>query len=86
MLRKITKEAGRYKTIGELHDYGRGIWNDIAKSLLKAEGKKTFTDADVQKKLDSFSEPVNYNAAEQSMLRGKVKTRTRLGSTARTAH
>ena len=68
MLRKITKDIGRYRE-GETHDYPRGVWNDIA--------------ANAKSALDSFSEPIEFNPTHQARTRGQPKIRPRLGSTGR---
>lgn len=68
MLRKITKDIGRYRA-GEQHDYPRGVWNDI--------------EAKAGMGLDEFSEAVDFNPTHQARTRGQPKIRPRLGSTAR---
>lgn len=68
MLRKFTKDLGRYKS-GEVHDYPKAVWENIARSA--------------KAKLDSFSEAVDHNQALQNPLRGPVRMHQRLGSAAR---
>lgn len=64
MLRKFTKDLGRYKK-GQSHDYPKAVWEQIAKSA--------------KAKLDSFSEAVENNIL-QSMMRGPVNIHKRLGT------
>ena len=59
MLRKITKEIGRYK-VGEVHDYPKAVWEKMA-----ADGKI---------KLDKFTEEVEFNLGTSS-LRGPIPIR-----------
>lgn len=66
MLRKFTKDIGRFKT-GATHDYPFAVWRKMA--------------ADSKQKLDSFTEQVEFNPGLQNPLRGPIKPRTRLGST-----
>ncbi len=66
MLRKFTKDIGRFKA-GATHDYPTGVWRKMA--------------ADSKQKLDSFTQPIEFNSGLQNPLRGPVKIRTRLGST-----
>lgn len=67
MLRKFTKDMGRYRA-GQLHDYPRGIWNQLERN------------AGVP--LDDFTEVVTVDKAiAQSMLKGKPKVHKRLGAT-----
>lgn len=79
MLRKITKDAGRYRA-GEMHDYPRGVWTKLATDLLRADGKRTVKPRDVEAKLASFSEPVEFNASHQNVTRGPHRQRARLGA------
>jgi hypothetical protein len=65
MLRKFTKDLGRYKK-GQSHDYPKAVWEQIAKSA--------------KAKLDSFSEAVENNAVLQTMMRGSVSFHKRLGT------
>ena len=71
MLRRFTRDIGRFKE-GELHDYPRGTWNNIA-SRAKVS-------------LDSFTDEAEINQLLQSKTRGTLHIKTRLGSTARPAH
>ena len=71
MLRKITKAVGRYQP-GNLHDYPKGVWVKIA--------------ADLGKDLDSFSEAIEFNPSHNSVTRGPLKIRRRLGSAAASRH
>lgn len=66
MLRRFTKDIGRFKT-GAVHDYPFSVWRKMA--------------ADSEQKLDSFTTPIEFNPGLQSPLRGPIKPRTRLGST-----
>lgn len=71
MLRKITKDVGRYRA-GETHDYPRGVWGDIATAA--------------RQPLDEFSEPIEHNPTHQARTRGgETKIRPRLGSAGRAA-
>ncbi|MDZ4342346.1 MAG: hypothetical protein U1E51_07900 [Candidatus Binatia bacterium] len=65
MLRKFTKDLGRYKK-GQSHDYPKAVWEQIAKSA--------------KAKLDSFTEAVETNMALQNMMRGPVNIHKRLGT------
>ena len=79
MLRKITKDVGRYRT-GEMHDYPRGVWAKLAADMLRAEGKRNAKPEEIERQLASFSEPIEFNASHQSVTRGPLRVRPRLGS------
>lgn len=81
MLREITRAAGRYKP-GAKHDYPRGVWNKIAADLLRNEGERKVTVEDVERKLNSFSREIDFNPSHQSVTRGPLKIRRRLGTPA----
>lgn len=65
MLRRFTKDIGRYKE-GEVHDYPKSVWDRLA-----VNGKT---------RLERFTEVVEFNPGLQNMLRGPVRVRTRLGT------
>jgi len=65
MLRKFTKDIGRYKK-GQQHDYPKAVWEQIAKSA--------------KVKLEGFSEAVETNLVLQTMMRGPVNIHKRLGT------
>lgn len=67
MLRKITKQIGRYQ-VGSQHDYPRDVWARLA--------------AGAKMPLDKFSEAVEVNPVHQSSLKSRPKIHTRLGATA----
>lgn len=65
MLRKFTKDVGRFKQ-GEEHDWPKATWTQLETT----EGKS----------LNSFSEAVEYNPSHQNMLKRRIHTKQRLGS------
>jgi hypothetical protein len=70
MLRKFTKDVGRYKT-GALHDYPKHVWAQI-----EADARK----AGLGKDLNAFSESIETNTALQSMLKGRQPAFPQRGS------
>ena len=83
MLRKITKDTGRYR-VGEMHDYPRGVWAKLATDMLRADGKRNVKPEDIERHLETFSEPIEFNASHQSVTRGPLRVRPRLGGTGAT--
>lgn len=82
MLRKITANVGRFEA-GRTPDYPRGVWNKIAADLKKdPQNAALFKGCgdDTQKILDAFSVEVDVNTSLQSVTRGPIKLRQRLGS------
>ena len=67
MLRRITKQVGRFRA-GNEHDYPFSTWNKIA--------------ADAGMALDKFSEEVQHNPVLQSSLKRRPVIHRRLGATA----
>lgn len=67
MLRKFTKDIGRYKT-GQQADYPLDVWNKMA-----TESKT---------KLDAFTVALESNAVLQSSLKRRPVIHQRLGATA----
>ena len=65
MLRKITKDIGRYSQ-GAVHDYPKGVWDKLAQ--------------DAGMKLEAFSEPIETYIAQTNMLKGRPRIRQRQGS------
>jgi hypothetical protein len=88
MLRKITKDVGRYEANGQ-HDYPNGVWQKIALDLQKdPRNKELFKGTkpgDAESALKAFSEPVDVNHSLQSATRGVVIAKQRAGSPARPA-
>ena len=85
MLRKILVAVGRFK-VGASPDYPRGVWNKIASDLAKdPKNVDLFKGCgeEPSKLLDAFSEEVDINTSLQSVTRGPIKLRQRLGSTPR---
>ena len=86
MLRMITHSAGRFEA-GNTHDYPRGVWEKIAADLRKDPRNKALFSGvkpgDTEGALKAFSEPQEFNPGHQSVTRGKVEQRTRLGAPAR---
>ena len=70
MLRRITKDAGRFK-VGVLHDWPLTVWNSVAKDA----GFKT---------LDDFSVPEEMNTVLQMRNRGGTKVPVRGSANTRT--
>ena len=67
MLRKITKDVGRFH-VGNQLDYPLGVWTQIER--------------DAKMPLDKFSVRIESNAVLQSSLKGRPQIHTRLGATA----
>ena len=85
MLRKITQSVGRFES-GNSHDYPAGVWNKIAADLKKdPKNAALFEDCgdDSKKLLSAFSQEVDINTSLQSVTRGPLKQRQRIGSPAR---
>lgn len=82
MLRKITQTVGRYER-GNTHDYPKGVWDKIALDLSRdpqnAALFKGCKDSP-SKALAAFSQEVDINSSLQSVTRGPIKQRQRLGS------
>ena len=66
MLRKITKQVGRFQ-VGGQHDYPRAVWNKVA--------------GDAKLPLDKFTELVEVNPVHQSSTKGRPRIHVRLGAT-----
>lgn len=83
MLRRITLNVGRYEA-GNTHDYPKGVWDKIARDLQadprnKAVFKGT-KPGDADAALKAFSAPQEFNPGHQSVTRGELQVRNRLGS------
>lgn len=82
MLRKITVNVGRFEA-GRSPDYPQGVWNKIALDLSKDPKNAALfkgCNGEPAALLERFSEPVDINTSLQSVTRGPIKLRQRLGS------
>ncbi len=84
MLRKMTVAIGRF-SVGDSHDYPRGVWNKIALDLMKSSADyRNRAGGDAQKMLNLISTEVDINQSLQSAMRGPINQRQRLGAPQRT--
>lgn len=74
MLRRLTKDVGRYKA-GELHDFPAYVWDKIALDLAKNR-RLRLRGVNAKTELAKFSEPVDDTTLQNPMRRVHLKIRT----------